>query len=395
MYGNLRVGLLYPVRDPVNPRVWSGTVAGFASGLQALGCVTVPLGTWHPRSLSSLRLAVATRTGRSDLSHVRSRQGRALRSRALRRNLTQAARMDYVIAMGSEAYDLATVRDIRVPTATFDDASLVQQWANANADISNLAMTDAETADWFEQQRRSVNAADLCCLSTQWAAESFVSDYGVPRSQVLVVGMGHRPRSIPLGRDWSRPRFLHVGVDWRRKNGEAVLRAFALVRREFPDAQLDVVGRHPEITEPGVVGHGELRRDDPVQQQQLDVLFGDATVFVLPSRFDPAGIAYLEAASAGLPVVATSEGGAGQLLGDSALVVHPDDDEALVRAMVRLSNPTQARRLGALAAERAADYSWAHVARRVLTGLGADDRTLPDPSTGLGLDAIAPRKVGE
>jgi glycosyltransferase involved in cell wall biosynthesis len=132
---------------------------------------------------------------------------------------------------------------------------------------------------------------------------------------------------------------------------------------------LDVVGQHPPINQPGVRGHGFLPRDDAAAQAVLDTLFATATAFVLPSRFDPSPIAYLEAASAGLPVIATTEGGAGELLGSAAITVHPDDGPALVAALLHLADPEIARVMGAQAEQNARSASWSEVARRVLEAL--------------------------
>jgi glycosyltransferase involved in cell wall biosynthesis len=199
-----------------------------------------------------------------------------------------------------------------------------------------------------------------------------VEDYGIASHRVVVVGMGHRPRRAGPGvvRDWSVPRFLFVGVDWQRKNGDAVLAAFREVRRRHPEATLDIAGHHPVLNAPGVTGHGFLRRTDTAAQQHLDDLYARATCFVLPSRFDPSPIAYLEAASSGLPVIATARGGAGSLLKEGALIVEPRDHQALVAAMLTYSDPATAAKGGAAAANSATASSWTHVASRMTEALG-------------------------
>jgi glycosyltransferase involved in cell wall biosynthesis len=287
--------------------------------------------------------------------------------------------LDAILAMGTEMYDLAAIRAASsAPVATYDDATLVQMWHHADSDIRRSNFPEKEVVRWFARQAASSRAADVCCVSTRWASESFVNDYAVPADRVEVIGIGHRPRRLVTGasRDWSRPRFLFIGVDWGRKNGDAVLRAFADVRRVAPDATLDIVGRHPNLDEAGVTGHGFLPRDDRRSQDQLDSLFARATAFVLPSRFDPAGIAYLEAASAGLPVIATTQGGAGELLGPAAITVDPDDEPALCEAMRRLTMPDVARFMGDEAYRRASESTWQHVAARILDVLGCQ---IPEP----------------
>jgi glycosyltransferase involved in cell wall biosynthesis len=362
-----RVGVLYPAADPLSPENWSGSPRGIGTGLAALGIEVVPLGTRDARPPARARSAWARLVAGAGTAGARDPRRVAARTALLRDAVRRAGPLDAVVAMGSEMYDLGRVRST-VPTVTYDDGTLVQQWSSPDSDIRGTEVPEDVVRRWFAAQAASSLAADACCVSTSWAARSFTDDLGVPAARVHVVGMGHRPRRpVPeVTRDWEHPRFLFVGIDWRRKNGDAVVRAFREVRASLPDASLDVVGEHGPLDEPGVTGHGLLRRSDPQAQRLLDELFARATAFVLPSRFDPSPIAYLEAGSVGLPVVATTEGGAGELLGPAALTVHPDDDRAIVAAMRRLADPTTARDLGAEAAQRTAGSTWEGVARRIV-----------------------------
>lgn len=362
---NPRIGVLYPARDPLSPENWSGSPAGVAAGLAATGATVVPIGT--PAGGAGKAWLGLGRLAGSGPVAARSRPAVTARTRALRLSLHAVGPLDGLVAMGTDVYHLAAVRPA-VPTVTFDDGTLVQQWRNASSDIRGAGFGERAVRGWFETQASSARAADACCVSTAWAGRSFHDDYDVPAERIHVVGMGHRPRAGADGgeRDWSRPRYLLVGVDWTRKNGDAVVRAFRTVRERFPEATLDLVGGHPPVDEPGVVGHGLLRRDDAAAQAELDDLYRRATAFVMPSRFDPSPIAYLEAASAGLPVVATTEGGAGELLGEAAITVDPADDAAIIAAMTELADPREAERRGRAARARAADASWHGVARRLL-----------------------------
>ncbi|MGC4808459.1 glycosyltransferase family 4 protein [Micromonospora sp. DT233] len=275
--------------------------------------------------------------------------------------------------MGAELYDVSQVVGSRVPSITFDDATMAQQHREPDSDVSQAKIPAGMLARSIACQRSASRAATLCCVSTHWAARSFMADYGVPAEKIAVVGMGHRPRADAAGgdRDWSTPRFLFVGADWRRKNGATVLRTFDMVRERVPAASLDLVGSHPPVARPGVVSHGFLPRENAAAQRRLDRLYATATCFVLPSLFDAAGIAYLEAASAGLPVVATNRGGAFEMLNDGAFVVDPHDPSALFEAMLALSDPQTARSMGEKARRNAEASSWWHVAGRLLEGFTA------------------------
>jgi len=373
-----RVGLLYPYPDPISPQAWSGTPSGLAAGFTGNGVELVPIGASLPPGVRQAVAALSRAGGRR--GPIANRGPLAVRARTLEvaRQVRRAGRLDALVAMDTEAYRLDEVLERALPAdaasdglpvATYDDGTFALFARHPDSDIRRDGIPPAELDRWIERQAIGCRAATVCCVSTGWAGRSVVSDYRVPADRVRVVGMGHRARNGSGARSFDVPRFLFVGVEWGRKNGDAVLRAFEALRRTYPAAMLDLVGEHPPVHAAGVTDHGLLRRDDPAAQALLDGLFQQATAFVLPSRFDPSPIAYLEAASAGLPVIATTEGGAGELLGDGAITVHPDDDEAILAAMLRLCDPSVAAALGAEAARRAAESTWLNVSRRILEAL--------------------------
>jgi glycosyltransferase involved in cell wall biosynthesis len=201
-------------------------------------------------------------------------------------------------------------------------------------------------------------------------AADIVGSYGIPLERVFTVGIGQNHElSPPASRDWSTPRYLFVGVNWERKNGDALLRAFAPVSELVPDARLDLVGRHPPIDQSGVAGHGPLSLAVPAERERLQSLFERATVFVMPSLHEPAGIVYAEAASTGLPSIGTSDGGAATIIGPGGLVVDPHDLDAIVNAMLRLADASTARSLGELAQQHSKQFTWRKVAERIVRAL--------------------------
>ncbi|QAY59973.1 glycosyltransferase [Microbacterium protaetiae] len=366
-----RVAFLHPSRGPITERDWSGTPLGLVTAMRGLGVEVIEVGYKVPTLVRRLAHVVSRVISHDLTAAERSSIKIWLRRRTFQNQLDRLGHLDGVLAVGTDCYELERLV-VHAPVATYDDTTLSTMWESPESDTSNAGFRERDVRRWIETQARSARAATVNCASTTWAARSIVSDYGVPSDRVVAVGMGHRPRTAGpvVARDWSVPVFLFVGVDWRRKNGEAVVRAFEAVRRVHRDATLHLVGRHAPVSGPGIVDHGLLARDDPEAQNTLDNLLARATAFVLPSRFDPSPIAYLEAASAGIPVIATSEGGAGELLGEAAIVVSPFDDAALFNAMLTLSGPEEARRRGELAKERAAESTWEHVASRILAALG-------------------------
>ena len=368
-----RIGVAFP-GDPSKRATWSGTPSGVMRGLAEAGVEPVaiqaePSPLVRAAALNAVTIAYL-RPGR-DLRAVALR-GRAaawaspaiaaVNSWAAPKRLRQAGHLDGIVQIGT-GYSL----DTDVPVATFEDMTIAQTRGHAYAGWSDISERAFEAR--LARQQRIYEQAVACCLTSRWAAESVIQDYGIAAAKVHVVGVGRNHTAPDTERDWSEPRFLFVGMDWPRKNGDGVVRAFASLREELPGARLDLVGGHPEIDQPGVTGHGILRMDDPEQHARLERLFSEATCFVMPSFSEASAIAYVEAAAAGLPSIGTTSGGSDYLIGDGGVVVDPHDDRALLAAMRRLADPATAERMGGEAKLRSRMFTWPEVARRLVRAL--------------------------
>jgi glycosyltransferase involved in cell wall biosynthesis len=293
----------------------------------------------------------------------------ALQQLRARADLRRAGSLDGAVQHGCE-YRVPW----SVPFVTFEDSTFIQ--ALGAYDWPWLRDKSPRAVRGMVERQRAIYArATACCTMSHWAARSIVEDYGVPRKKVAVVGLGRNVEPERADRDGTQPRFLFVGKDWERKNGPRVLAAFAALHDERPDARLDIVGGHPRIDRPGVVGHGLLDTREPDDRRDLAQLFSAATCFVLPSLHEPAGTVYAEAAAAGVPSIGSTAGGGATVIDDTGRVVAPDDDAALFDAMRELANPEVAARLGEQARLRSELFTWRVVAERLVRALapaGAD-----------------------
>jgi glycosyltransferase involved in cell wall biosynthesis len=300
-------------------------------------------------------------------AHSAAQLGRptiAARNRLMRSRLAAAGSLDGVV---QRSCNMLLAPGQRV--VTFEDSTVLQ--ARASYPWPHLeALTDTDFRRYEDRQRSAYAAAVACCCTTHWVAESITGSYGIPAERVFVVGNGqNHPAADVAPREWSSPRYLFVGVDWTRKNGAAVVRAFTRIREQFPDAQLDVVGEHPRVDAPGVIGHGSLSRANLDDRERIAALYRSATVFVMPSLHEPAGIVYIEAASAGVPSIGSTNGGGATLIGPGGLAVDPLEDEQIYAAMLRLADPETARRMGKLARQHSQLFTWRKVAERLIRAL--------------------------
>jgi glycosyltransferase involved in cell wall biosynthesis len=197
-----------------------------------------------------------------------------------------------------------------------------------------------------------------------------IEEYGVSPQKVSRAGAGAsaRPATAPddgIAR-YARRNILFVGVEWERKGGPDLIEAFARVRERLHDATLTIVGCRPEVCVAGVEVIGR------VPLAEVEGFFRRASCFCMPSRLEPFGIVFVEAAHFALPVVATTVGDIADVVqeGETGHLVAPSDPEALAAALIAtLEDAETCRRMGRASAALAVDLTWAKVAERIAAHL--------------------------
>ncbi len=343
--------------DPSLPGSWSGVPWRLGKALEALDCEVVPINAEIPRSGLIARLL-----RRNWAEQAASRIFADATGLTATLRLRGAGHVDGVVMMGS-GYVIKTA----APVVTFEDMTVVQAVRQGGAVYETLS--DSQIARWRDRQRRTYESCRACCTASHWAAESIRNDYAVPQSKIHVVGFGHNVEMEKPSRSWDVPHFLWVGADWSRKRGAAIVESFRKVRDSYPEATLDLVGAHPEVNEEGVIGHGRLALGSKEGQREYADLLRRATCYVMPSSNEPLGIAYIDAATAGVPSIGTTSGGARDAVANCGRIVDPFDQAALERAMLEMCDPALAKELGDRARIRSDVYTWRAVAERILKAL--------------------------
>jgi glycosyltransferase involved in cell wall biosynthesis len=100
-----------------------------------------------------------------------------------------------------------------------------------------------------------------------------------------------------------------------------------------------------------------------VAERDLPGLYRGARAFVLPSRYEGFGLTCLEAMACGTPVVAADRAALPETCGDAALLVDPDDPEAIAQAVVRAAGDEDVRPgLVEAGLRRAREFGWERTA---------------------------------
>jgi len=168
---------------------------------------------------------------------------------------------------------------------------------------------------------------------------------------------------------------LFVGRLEKQKGVSYLIKAYRRVRQEVPDSRLIIVG-------PGTRLRGKYEKEvlrsglkDVIfvggkPQSELPRYYKTADVFCAPATgLESFGIVLLEAMAMSKPIVATNIEGYNSVLthGVEGLLVPPRDEEMLAQVLVSLLTDESLRwEMGARARLKAMEYSWEHVAQRVL-----------------------------
>jgi glycosyltransferase involved in cell wall biosynthesis len=109
-----------------------------------------------------------------------------------------------------------------------------------------------------------------------------------------------------------------VGLSWQIKGGELAHRTLLRLLEMGIDAELTVVG----CTPPPGVSHARMRvipflnKMIPEEWERFRRLWHESDIFILPTRFEAAGIVFCEASAYALPAIGTRTGGVPSLVRD-------------------------------------------------------------------------------
>lgn len=147
--------------------------------------------------------------------------------------------------------------------------------------------------------------------------------------------------------DLPKRYLLCVGTIEERKNLMLAVRSLSLLPE---DIHLVAVGKKTkyadkvmETADKTGVSH-RLHLLSGVSDDELNVIYKKAEVFVYPSRYEGFGIPIIEAIFCGLPVVASTGSCLEEAGGPDCLYVNPDDPKGMAAAIMQLLNNEEERK---------------------------------------------------
>ena len=223
----------------------------------------------------------------------------------------------------------------------------------------------------FARMNRELERADCVLVQSVFCRDSMVLN-GIPEKKVFINPMGvdtsmFLPRqSVPL-----KPRFICVGTICLRKGHQYLFRAFELVKKVIPNAELICVGDYKsDFRRQRQKWEGSFTHIPHIPQSQIAQLLRTCTAFVFPSQEEGIARAQIEALAAGLPVIGTHEGGATTLVRDGieGFIVRGRDPRHIADAMIQVFlDPELNRKMGEAALQKGATKNrWQDYGDRLL-----------------------------
>jgi glycosyltransferase involved in cell wall biosynthesis len=175
------------------------------------------------------------------------------------------------------------------------------------------------------------------------------------------------------------PFLLYAGRISPHKNVVRMIEAFSALKTElekdqaFPDLKLIIIGDD-------VSGNPDLRRTvirSGVQNdvrflgfvpiEVLRIFYDAAKIFVFPSLYEGFGLPPLEAMAHGTPVVTSNVSSLPEVVGNAAVLVHPENVFEIMRALHRvLLDQTLREKMKERSYRQVTKFSWEKSVRRIM-----------------------------
>jgi glycosyltransferase involved in cell wall biosynthesis len=210
--------------------------------------------------------------------------------------------------------------------------------------------------------RHVLRACDRIVVPSQYLADVF-AEFDLRTEMVPnIVDLAQFSHRV---REALRPRLVCTRGFHRYYSVDLVVRAFAVVKKQYPDARLCLVGQgplRPEIEElVNRLALSDVEFTGPIPHASIASYYDQNDIFINASWLDNMPVSILEAFAAGTPVVTTAPESIRYLVEheETGLLCEPADWQSLATNVIRLlSEPGLGLRLASNANKISQSYRW-------------------------------------
>ena len=209
-------------------------------------------------------------------------------------------------------------------------------------------------------------------------------DVGEERISVVYLGVNqhYRPKdnevlALKLKEFDLEPKgyILSVGTLEPRKNILSLLQAYELlpdsIKVRWPLVVVGMRGWKDQVISKrldALVSSGRIRALGYVSIDKLPVVYAGAAVFLYPSIYEGFGLPPLEAMASGVPVIVSNRASLPEIVGNSGVLIDPEDIESLVQVIESLLDDRGKReQMASMGLQQAQKFTWKECAEKTFS----------------------------
>lgn len=200
--------------------------------------------------------------------------------------------------------------------------------------------------------KRNAKKADKIIVPSECTKRDLIELYKINPDKIFVIHHGVDKPACNASRLAMAGRYiLYLGSGHKRKNVQGLIKAYEILKEKYKIP-------HQLIT---------AGNNNYVNEDEKWNLLRNADVFVYPSFYEGFGLPVLEAQLVGVPVVASNTGSLPEILGESALLVNPNNPNEIAEAIYKIINNSDLRQnLIAKGFENVKRFSWQKCVQQTL-----------------------------
>jgi len=232
---------------------------------------------------------------------------------------------------------------------------------------------------------RSIKKSQKLIAVSQQTKDDIINYYDVPSDKIEVIPHGINSDKIKLAaKNTDHEKVLrkynlngvsyglHVGLMRPRKNQLGIVQALSNIKNKLPDGfQFVFVGKKDsrffnikKLSEKFAI-RNLIRETGFVGDDELSVLYDEASFFLFPSLYEGFGLPVLEAMSVGTPVITSKISPLSDIVENAALLVDPENSQEIASTIIKLiSSESIQRKLIKNGYDRVNAFSWSDTATK-------------------------------
>ncbi|MBD2363477.1 glycosyltransferase family 4 protein [Anabaena minutissima FACHB-250] len=273
---------------------------------------------------------------------------------------------DYFVYPCAKSINLMTIYDLTFIKYSHFSSQIVKTYTNRINQClkwTDLIITISENSkqDIIKYLNISPEKVFVTPLASRYNSDYFYTDNSLNLEQ-------------QVSYDFSKPYLLFVSTIEPRKNINAIIAAFNILKQQYKiEHQLVLIGKKGWIYESifaaieNSTWSKEIHHLDYLSDELVALFYSKADVFVYPSFYEGFGLPVLEAMTLGAPVVASNSSSIPEVAGDAAILIDPQDSMQLAESILKLISDRELRQdLINRGKERAKLFTWERTARETL-----------------------------